>query len=515
MAASDDNRTLRQAGPQAGRRAVLGGLAACVAGAAAASAPERTLRPAPRPTAEALEAARTLRASSAERIVADAQLGAGKVAFAVADAGTGEVLETFRPLFPQPPASVAKAVTALYALDRLGPGHRFATEVLCHGTMDDNGRLEGDLILAGSGDPLLQTNDLAVLATRLKEAGLTGVTGGFRVWNGALPRVERIDPGQPDHVGYNPAVSGLNLNFNRVHFEWRRAGAGYSVSMDARSDKYRPEVQVARMSVVSRSTPIYTYEDAGDVDAWTVASGALGSSGARWLPVREPALYAAEVFQTFARSHGIALGKPALIDALPDGLLPLTRVESASCDTILRGMLKYSTNITAEVMGLAATVSTGLPPRDLEASASRMSDWLAAAIGSRRPDFVDHSGLGGESRITPTDMVRALVKLGPKAGLSPLLKPIPLRDASYRVIQGSPVRVQAKTGTLNFVSGLGGYITAAGGRELAFAIFAADTERRSRIPKSQRERPDGAASWARRARVLQHRLIDRWVTLYG
>jgi D-alanyl-D-alanine carboxypeptidase/D-alanyl-D-alanine-endopeptidase (penicillin-binding protein 4) len=41
----------------------------------------------------------------------------------VADAATGEMLEVFNALYPLPPASVAKAVTTAYGLDRLGPGY--------------------------------------------------------------------------------------------------------------------------------------------------------------------------------------------------------------------------------------------------------------------------------------------------------------------------------------------------------------------------------------------------------
>jgi D-alanyl-D-alanine carboxypeptidase/D-alanyl-D-alanine-endopeptidase (penicillin-binding protein 4) len=112
-------------------------------------------------------------------------------------------------------------------------------------------------------------------------------------------------------------------------------------------------------------------------------------------------------------------------------------------------------------------------------------------------------------------MVAALVRLGPGAGLDDLLEDIPLRDASYRPIANHPARVAAKTGTLNFVSGLAGYVRPVAGRRMAFAIFAADLPRRAAIPRAQRDRPPGAASWAQRARILQHLLIDRWTTLYG
>jgi len=144
-----------------------------------------------------------------------------------------------------------------------------------------------------------------------------------------------------------------------------------------------------------------------------------------------------------------------------------------------------------------------------------MGAWMGSGIGSRTPDFVDHSGLGDRSRVSPSAMVRTLVELGPRARLPDLLEAVPMRDASYRTVPSYPAEIRAKTGTLNFVSGLAGYLRPEGGRELAFAIFAADMPRRAAIPKAQRDRPDGARGWARQARLLQYRLLDHWTVLHG
>ncbi|MCP6237338.1 D-alanyl-D-alanine carboxypeptidase, partial [Klebsiella pneumoniae] len=62
-----------------------------------------------------------------------------------------------------PPASVAKALTALYALETLGEDHRFETRLLATAPVVA-GRIDGDLILAGGGDPELSTDRLAELA---------------------------------------------------------------------------------------------------------------------------------------------------------------------------------------------------------------------------------------------------------------------------------------------------------------------------------------------------------------
>lgn len=489
------------------RRFIIGALLASVADVGLAKAPMVSLHPIARPGNIHKQTVR-----GAKALIANARLG-GKVSFVVADAKTGLILETQSPVLAQPPASVTKSITALYALDTLGAGFRFKTRLMATGPVS-GGRLKGDLVLVGGGDPTLTTDDLAAMASALKQIGVREVTGKFRVNIGALPFVKTIDSSQPDHVGYNPAVSALNLNFNRVHFEWKRSGAGYTVAMDARTEKYRPTVQIAKMRVVERNQPIYTYKDANGVDNWTVARRALGKSGSRWLPVRKPHLYAAEVFQTMARSHGIRLSNAVEMKGKASGRV-LVEHKSAEMRKLLRALLKYSNNMTAEAIGMMASRARGDAGGSLKSSAKKMTRWTSDKTGARKTKFVDHSGLGAGSRLTAGDMVSALVKQGPNGSLAHLMKPISLRDANGRVVKGHPVKVHAKTGTLNFVSALAGYVTAPDGTQLAFAMFMADEKRRAGVAKSEREAPQGAKSWNKAAKRLQQALIERWATLYG
>lgn len=503
------------------RRLILSGLGSGLAGAALADAPLRSLRPRARrddPEAavedlvplrprERPDDLRTAEIPSAAEIVREAGLG-GAVGCVVADARTGQILEAVRPLTAQPPASVAKAVTAVFALDRLGPEHRFATRLIATGPVTD-GVLDGDLVLAGGGDPVLVTDHLAAMAEELKAAGLREVRGAFRLWGGALPYVPSIDPGQPDQVGYSPSIGGLNLNFNRVRFEWRRQGGAYEVTMDARSERLRPAVTVAQMRVVDRALPVYTYEPGEGVDRWSVARRALGNGGSRWLPVRVPTHYAGDVFRSLARSQGMSLPVGSVAEELPEGE-ELVVHRSAPMRDIVRGMLRYSTNLTAEAMGLSASGARA----GLGASAAEMNGWARDRLGIQAA-FVDHSGLGDASRITALDMVRGLVRLGPGPALQPLLKNIPLLTDDGETLPNPPVIVRAKTGTLNFVSGLAGYARTLTGRDLAFAIFAADVDRRARIDRANREAPEGARGWNGRAKRMQQRLLQRWGRVFA
>lgn len=482
------------------RRFFLGGALASGAGAAWADAPATSIRPAHRAPDFFKRAAKP-----AEALVEAARLG-GSVSYAVADARTGQMLEVRAPLKGHPPASTAKALTTLYALDALGPDHVFRTRLVATGEIE-NGRIQGDLVLVGGGDPTLDTDDLAEMVAGLKAAGVREIAGRFRVWDENLPQLKRIDPEQPEHVGYNPALGGLNLNYNRVHFGWEKSGGNYAVTMDARSAHHAPAVKMARMRVVDRSMPVYTYAEVEGHDDWTVARGALGNGGARWLPVRNPSLYAGEVFEALAHAQGIMLGDEVGHATSPEGTV-LVDHESAPLREILRDMLKYSTNVTAELVGLAASAARRDAPASLKESAARMNAWLGETLETASPAFEDHSGLGDDSRISAVTMVKALVHSGPEGMLRDLMKP-------FNVDTLADHAVQAKTGTLNFVNALAGYVAVPGGGDLAFAIFCSDVERRDALQMSEREKPQGGSSYAYRARTLQRELLTRWSTVFA
>ena len=485
------------------RRGVIAGLLGSLAHGALAEAPTTSLFPVPRGGKP-----RAVQPTVAQ-LIADANL-TGVLTFVVADAQTGRVIEGEGADTPVPPASVTKMVTALYGLEHLGPDYRFRTEVLVTGPVL-NGIVQGDLILAGGGDPTLDTDRLAALAARLAAAGVKGITGRFGVYAGALPFIRQIDADQPAFVSYNPAIAGLNLNFNRVHFSWRRRDSGYALAMDARSDAVVPPVTMAVMQVVEREVPLFAYVQGARTDEWTVARGALGREGSRWLPVRRPATYAAEVFAWCAAAQGLSLPTAQDLDLRPEGTV-LASDQSVALSEVLRDMLLYSTNLIAECVGLATS-----DLRTLVQSGAAMTQWAHAALGAQA-QFVDHSGLEAASFTTAADMVRVLVAAPglPQGNILPdLLRDVGMRDDKGKVIAGHAVQVRAKSGTLNFVSGLAGYIMPPGGRQLAFAIYAADVPRRARLGPNEMEDPQGGEAWTRRARVLHGRLISRWAALYG
>lgn len=142
--------------------------------------------------------------------------GALLLAFAAAAAGAadrdrllyraetfeGAVLASGNPDTPFNPASLIKVGTSLWALERLGPEHRYRTVAGVHGAWDKAaGRLDGALVIQGWGDPDFQAENAFLLARQLNRLQLHSVTGGIRIdgdfwigWeNGAEKRT--VDPG--------------------------------------------------------------------------------------------------------------------------------------------------------------------------------------------------------------------------------------------------------------------------------------------------------------------------------
>ncbi len=468
-----------------------------------ASPPSTAVRPVLRNTANLQRAA-----LSSARLLDPAL--ANITGYAFFDATTGEMLDSYQPDLALPPASVSKAITAIYARHVLGQDYRFATRLFATGPLVE-GVVQGDLFLVGGGDPALDTDELAELAAAAVSAGVRGVKGRFFVDGSALPDINEIDPSQPDYLGYNPSISGLNLNFNRVYFEWKQTSAGYDLSLDARGVQNKPLVRWMDIRTENRGAPVFEYAVLNGHDRWSVAQSALGEGGGRWLPVRQPADYVGEVFQTLAGAAGLRL--PAHKHGkVPLHAVELARFESNHMDEVLRWMLKYSNNLTAECIGLTASQSLGGHPLSLSSSAGAMGRWVQANLGVSGVNFKNHSGLTDKSRVSAAQMAGMLAHSRSQAGLSGLMKSFNLVDRSGNSLNVGDVNVSAKTGTLNFTRGLAGYLEK-GGRKYSFAILSADLAARANIPLAARERPRGARTWGGKAKRQEQALLRHWLEM--
>lgn len=497
------------------RRGVLGSFVGAVCALSAGNVPAVEWLKAPQPVPRPARAA----ASAVPSLPPLPGAPSGITGWMAVDLDTGALIDARQPDHAFAPASVAKLPTAFYALERLGPGHRFETRLLATGPVA-GGTLRGDLVLAGGGDPEFDSDALAELVAELRRQGITRVAGRLLVDGSAGLRVPAIDPAQPVDAAYNPALSGLSLNFNRVRLKWSAGGEGPALRVSARALRHDPEVTGVRVALAGAGdAPVFSHALEGGSEVWRVRAADMRGKGERWLPVRRPELYAGEVLATLAAAEGIALG-PAVEGPVPPGARLIARTESRELRPMLASMLRYSTNLTAELVGQAASRAGGAQPGSLAASGAAMGAWAAAAAGFPAGDpgfrLANHSGLSEDSRVSPRRMVKLLAAMAARqpgpgvryerlpGGAIDLLEDYNVAakgiDIDFRRLD-----IAAKTGTMDYVRGLAGYIVTPSGRRLAFAVFSNDLERRQPGVRHIDKR------WMARARAFERALVRSWV----
>lgn len=427
------------------------------------------------------------------------------VGFLLFDPADGRTVAAHRPDAAFIPASVAKVPAAMAALSLLGPDWRFATQLLATGPVQ-GGILAGDLILRGGGDPTLDSTGLTVLAQELSRQGIRGIRGRFLYDATALPSLTEIEPDQPYGAGYNTGISALSVNFNRVQVTWTRRNGAIAAQTWSVSDTGRLPIDGVTLNAVPRPgtlTPVPS--PAGE--NWRVGFPATGEKGAFWMPVRHPDAVTAGLFHRIAGMSGIVLPPPRP-GAAPASARLLARRDSPPLAVIAAGVLRYSNNLSAELVGLAAAGRLGPPPASLSQAGGAIAGWLQArAPGTDWRGFVlaNASGLTVRSRVTPRQMAAIL-----RVGGEPLYALLPGQDEG----KATP-NAQAKSGTMAYAKGLAGVLTTTGGRRLGFALFIADDGRRQALDRSADRAvpamPPAARDWLARARRLESALLASWV----
>jgi D-alanyl-D-alanine carboxypeptidase/D-alanyl-D-alanine-endopeptidase (penicillin-binding protein 4) len=256
------------------------------------------------------------------------------------------------------------------------------------------------------------------------------------------------------------------------------------------------------------------------VERW-LYSRRLSVAGGLSLPVKDSGRHTALVFRQLCAQAGIALGLPQAAPAPADAVL-VARVASRPLKEIVTGLLHHSNNMSAELIGLAASRKLTGQALDLAASSGVLVAWLQRklpAVDWRGFVLVNHSGLSAASRASPRHFVGLLSLVDADPDFAATLPSIDHEDELLVASLGPPaMEAVGKTGTMDYIRGLAGFLPGHDGRRLAFALFILDAEKRRRFdaafdPRILEPSPE-TRSWQRRARDLDHALMRRWVATY-
>ena len=147
------------------------------------------------------------------------QLPHDSLSIFVQDLDSGDVILSWNDQVARNPGSTIKLLTTMVALDILGPAYTWNTDVFVMGDVE-NGRLEGDLLLKGYGDPFLVTERVWQLLRQIRQMGIREINGDLHI-DDSYFYLPDYDPAAFDRQplrAYNVAPNALLMNFKVVRY---------------------------------------------------------------------------------------------------------------------------------------------------------------------------------------------------------------------------------------------------------------------------------------------------------
>lgn len=277
------------------------------------------------------------------------------------------------------------------------------------GVLDETGVVQGDLWIVGHGDPLNERADVRALALALRDAGVTAVTG---------------------------SVLGDTARFER---DWWADGWR----------SYFP----------------------GDEVALPTALTYLRNRAAGGKAVDDPEARFAAMLVTMLSRMGISVAIGSGSGEAPADLPVIASIQSQTLAEILATTLGYSDNFAAETLGKALGAASGVGSASIAGAGDSIEAW-AASVGVQLSAF-DSSGLSYSNRVSAKGIVRLLADAETRDWGGVLIEALPSGGEGTLVHRLADVPVRAKTGTLNYVSALAGWVWSdRRGAWVEFAIFS-------------------------------------------
>lgn len=421
-----------------------------------------------------------------QRVMNRVGIPARNVSIYVRDASSNEVILEVNDNQPRSPASVIKVLTTYAALDTLGPSYTWKTRAYL-GRRLANGVLNGDLIVVGGGDPYMTAERWWRFVQGLREQGLAKIAGDFVIDPSYFAPQEgsRGDFDAQPFRSYNVLPDALMVNFQTSRFtiiaNAQRDQPMILVSPLPSNLELRNQVRLGNGPCQGYDRGV-TFETPDPIDAPNtlvvrgVFPSACGSFSVSRAIMTAPD-YAYGTFRTLWTQSGGAIDGGMRIDTLPQDAALLYEHDSLQLAEVIRLVNKYSNNVMARHLMLTLGVEKYGPPATIESGRNAIRTWLASR-GIDMPGFVldNGSGLSRAERVT----ARGLGEMLDRAWHSPYMPefaaslPLSATDGTLRNRFKSPGmqgRIRLKTGHLDNVSALAGFVNAASGKTYVVVIM--------------------------------------------
>ncbi|MDB5035552.1 MAG: D-alanyl-D-alanine carboxypeptidase [Chlorobi bacterium] len=424
-----------------------------------------------------------------DRSFADATWGVS-----VISCDNGESLYSLNERRNRQVASNIKLLTTAAALQNLGGGYRFTTELRAGGDVGPNGELGGDLVIRTSGDPSISPsfgNDPREL---IREWGRKLDSLGIRSVQNIVVDASCFDdipygPGwawDDESYGFNTPISAAAIYDNSIQVTvtpGKTPNAPVSIDISPPTAYVTLEV----MAVTSRPDSASTIDIRRERGGRTIVVHGNIAAGAEpyveHVSVENPSLYFATIVREELERNGIVVHGTARASAEYRGgisygaLRPVAEHRSIPLRDIVAATNKQSLNLSAEMLAkklgreFGGTGSTA-------AGVDVVKRLLTiAGIDIEHVRLYDGSGLSRQDMIAPAD-ITTLLRWAQRSHIADdYLASLAIagRDGTLaNRLRGTLAEnnVIGKTGFLGGIRALSGYVRTRDGELLAFAIIA-------------------------------------------
>lgn len=424
------------------------------------------------------------------RALAELQRDGARVTASAVDLDSNTVVQQLNADTRLTPASLTKLAVAAAALKTWPADRTFQTSVVTAAEVR-SGKLAGDLILRGAGDPTLDDQVLWNLAAQVKSAGVTSVGGDLVVSPAPFGLVacgthDRCEALKRSDTAYNAPLASIGVDFGN-----------WCVTVRATLPRAAADVQgCAGMTLpIAVDGNIRTLGEGGQQSYWverlTTPDGdrlrvggniPFGTAHIVYRAMSDPARGIGLLLREALREIGVEVAGAVVVSdkPLPANTYLLAQFEGLSLREQLGRMLRFSNNYIADVLtlDLAATIDKQ-PPTQLSAASRALAEFVTPARRTAPPLF-SGSGLTPENQLSAGDLVGLLGQQYRDARHFPafygaLVVP---RDAPFVFLRNGSAawldRVALKTGTMDnpiSVCGIAGYLRKREGGWMAFAVI--------------------------------------------
>jgi serine-type D-Ala-D-Ala carboxypeptidase/endopeptidase (penicillin-binding protein 4) len=394
-------------------------------------------------------------------------LPASAVSFVVLDPDSGRVVASQNPTTPRSPASTIKVVTTFASLDTLGPAYTWHTRALAAGE---------DLILQGGGDPYMTLERWWSFAHALRDQGLRVIRDV--VIDDSAFALPPEDPGAFDgrpNRAYNVVPNALMVNFQSIEFKVVPNADARRIEIVANPAPLNLAIENRIRFAPGRCTAAASHVDFEVVTEGSdrvVFSGALSPHCAERSFTRvllRPAEYAYGSFAALWLELGGSITGKLRVQAAPADARLLLSYDSLTLGEIIRLTNKYSSNLMARHLLLTLGAARYGAPATLEKGAAAFKDWgRERALRLEDVEIDNGSGLSRLTHISALQMAQVLNAAYHSRYAPEFMASLPLAGIDgtlrSRMKQSPGGSVRLKTGHIDGVSGVAGYVTAGSGK---------------------------------------------------